>query len=172
MKKALTVAIILLLGWMVFALYLVTTNAEPTGTSDTSSTSVIAPPSATDIEAGINEYRISQGLAPFNSEVTALDQAAQVRAEGMCAANDWSHTKDWEVLEPYYNYSTAGENLYYGFLQKDQAVVAMKAWIASPSHHAALVTNYSEIGVGVKYCPGFQNEPTAVIITNYFGVPR
>lgn len=129
-------------------------------------------PLATDIEAGINRYRISQGVAPLNSEVPALDQAAQVRADQICAESDWSHTKDWAILAPYYAYAYAGENLYYGFLQEDQATVAVQAWIASPTHQHNMVDNYNEMGVAVKACPGFQNEPTAIIVTNYFGVPR
>jgi len=129
-------------------------------------------PLATDIEAGINQYRISQVVAPLNSEVPALDQAAQARADQICADNDWSHTKDWEILAPYYSYASAGENLYYGFLQENQATVAVQAWIASPTHQHNMVGNYNEMGVAVKSCPGFQGEPTAVIVTNYFGVPR
>jgi len=130
-------------------------------------------PLATDIEAGINQYRISQGVAPLNSEVPSLDQAAQSRADQMCAENDWSHNKGWELLSPYYNYSYAGENLYYGYLQKDQAADAVADWIASPTHRANMVdSEYIEMGVAVKACPGFQGEPTAVIVTNYFGVPR
>lgn len=147
-------------------------NPERTGVTATSSSQTIALPLANDIEAGINNYRISQGLAALNSEVPALDHAAQIRAEQMCAENDWSHTKDWEILAPNYSYAYAGENLYYGFLQKDQAAVAVKSWVASPTHQHNMVDNYNEMGVGVKACPGFQNEPTAVIVTNYFGVPR
>lgn len=149
-----------------------TAKQEPTGASASSSSSTIALPLATDIEAGINQYRISQGLGALNSDVPALDQAAAVRAEQMCRDNDWSHNRDWEILTPYYSYAYAGENLYYGFLQKNQATVAVNAWIASPTHQHNMVDNYNEMGVAVKACPGFQNEPTAVIVTNYFGVPR
>lgn len=133
---------------------------------------VIPLPLATDIEAGINQYRASQGRSILNSEVVALDQAAQARAEQMCTANDWSHNQDWIILAPYYTYAYAGENLYYGFLQDNQATVAVQAWIASPTHQENMVDNYNEMGIAVKACPGFQNEPTAVIITNYFGVPQ
>lgn len=147
-------------------------SAAPSGTTGTSSTSIIQLPLATDIEAGINQYRISQGVAPLNSEVPALDQAAAARADQMCAANDWSHARDWEILTPYYSFAYAGENLYYGFLQKDQAAVAVQAWINSPTHQRNMVDNYNEMGIAVKSCPGFQGEPTAVIVTNYFGVPR
>jgi uncharacterized protein YkwD len=146
-------------------------QATPTGTSDTSSTNVIAPPDATEVENRINAYRSEKGLSQL-ADSSALDQAAMARAEGMCAANDWSHAKDWEVLTPYYNYAYAGENLYFGFLQKEQARIAVRDWVASPTHLENIVGNYSEIGIAVKSCPGFQNEPTAIIITNYFGVPR
>jgi len=174
LKKILLIGLpIFVITTIVLQLIIAVTNViEVPGTSDTSSTNIIALPLATDIEAGINQYRANQGLTTLNSEVPALDQAAQARAEQMCAANDWSHAKDWEILRPHYSYAYAGENLYYGFLQKDQANVAVQAWINSPTHQANMVDNYNEIGVAVKPCPGFQNEPTAVIVTNYFGVPR
>lgn len=139
--------------------------------SGTSSTKTIQPPKAEEIENRINAYRSEKGLPLFKDSST-LDLAAMARAEGMCAANDWSHNKDWEVLNQYYAYSYAGENLYYGYLQEEQARVSVQNWIASPTHLANIVAEYTEIGVAVKYCPGFQNEPNAVIITNYFGVPR
>lgn len=136
------------------------------------SAQVVLPPTPNQVEVEINEWRISQGLATFNSEVPALDQAAQVRADTMCIENDWSHAKDWTTLSQYYAYSYAGENLYYGSLHRDQAEESVVTWAASPGHLANLQTNYSQIGVGVKHCPGFQDNPNAVIITNYFGVPR
>lgn len=175
MKKA-----ILIIGLPVFIIttivlqLIIAASNDPsrTGVTRTTSSQTIALPLATDIEAGINNYRISQGVPALNSDVPALDHAAQVRAEQMCRDNDWSHNKDWEILAPEYSYAYAGENLYYGFLQKDQAAVAVQTWIASPTHQHNMVDNYNEMGVGVKACPGFQNEPTAVIVTNYFGVPR
>lgn len=133
---------------------------------------VILPPTAEDIEAKLNEFRVAKGLSALNSNVAALDEAARVRADGMCATNDWSHANDWAVLAPYYSYAYAGENLYFGFLQKDQASVAIRDWSNSPSHLENMVGNYTEVGMAVKACPGFQNEPTAIIVTNYFGVPR
>jgi len=132
----------------------------------------ISVPLSSDVEKYINEFRLVENLPTFNTEVPALDKAAQARAEGMCIEKDWSHSKDWQVLDQYYTYQYAGENLYYGWLQEDQASIAVRDWANSPSHLENLVGEYTEIGVGVKYCPGFENEPTAVIITNYFGVPR
>ena len=175
MKKA-----ILFIGIPVFILttivlqLIIAASNDPsrTGVTRTTSSQTIALPLATDIEAGINQYRISQGLTPLNSEVPALDEAAQVRAEQMCSDNDWSHTRDWDILAPYYSYAHAGENLYYGYLQENQATHAVRDWINSPAHQANMVRDFTEMGIAVKYCPGFQNERDAVIVTNYFGVPR
>lgn len=127
---------------------------------------------SSDVEANINQLREDKGLPTFKSNVTALDQAAQARAESMCATNNWSHQGDWAMLDKYYAYSYAGENLYFGPLQKNQAAEAVHDWSMSPTHLKNLLSEYTEIGVGVKSCPGFQGNKTAVIITNYFGVPR
>lgn len=177
MKKryiAMTIAfVVAMLGiGVLWILITITNNILPHGETAATSSRIIPLPLATDIEAGINQYRTSQGLPVLNSEVAALDQAAAARAEQMCAANDWSHARDWEILAPHYAWAYAGENLYYGYSQENQAAVAVQAWINSPTHHANMVGNYSEMGIAVKACPGFQNEPTAVIVTNYFGVPR
>lgn len=173
-KRILLIGVPVFIASTILAQLIIAAGNDPArkGTSSASSSSVIAPPRAEDIEAEINKYRVSQGVPALNSDVPALDQAAQVRAEQMCRDNDWSHARDWEILTPYYNYAYAGENLYYGFLQENQAAVAVQTWIASPTHQENMVDNYNEMGIGVKACPGFQNEPTAIIVTNYFGVPR
>ena len=163
---------ILLFSWMGFALYLATTQSSQSVVSEASSAKIVLPPTSSEVEAEINKWRASQGLAAFNSEVPALDQAAQYRAEVMCQENDWSHAKDWLTLDKYYAYSYAGENLYYGTLREGQAATALKTWVESPTHLENLQKGYTQIGIGVKYCPGFQGDSKAVIITNYFGVPR
>lgn len=124
------------------------------------------------VEAKINEWRAANGLPVFNTQVPALDIAAQVRADDMCATNDWSHAKDWAILDQYYAYTLAGENLYYGGLQENQANDAVVTWANSPSHLENLMKGYTQIGIGVKSCPMFQGRSNVVIITNYFGVPR
>jgi uncharacterized protein YkwD len=90
----------------------------------------------------------------------------------MCADNDWSHDKAWTVLDPLYSYSHASENLYYDYLRENQAISAVKTWSESPGHLENILKDHAEMGIGVKSCPGFQGYDTAVIITNYFGVPR
>lgn len=160
-------------GMMIILILLVPSDKSvETQKSEATSAEIILPPTSNEVEAAINDWRASEGLARFNSEVPVLDKAAQARAEGMCKENDWSHAKDWAVLDQYYSYNYAGENLYYGSLQPKQDDDAVKTWVASPSHLANLQADYSQIGIGVKSCPGFQGNDDAVIITNYFGVPR
>lgn len=172
MKKTFVILVILLLGWMSFALFLLTTKSDVTLNSDSSSSSIILPPTSNQVETALNKFRAEKGLAQFNAEVPALDKAAQARAKGMCEANDWSHDLDWQVLDQYYSYSYAGENLYYGSLRKNQVVDAITTWANSPTHLENMVSDYTQVGIGVKYCPGFQGDAHAIIITNYFGVPR
>ena len=175
MKNIIKIIVIIILVMVLAFIMLVSSMAlqvRESMQSEASSVSKLLPPTSNEVETAINEWRVDQGLAAFNSEVPALDKAAQARAEGMCAENDWSHAKDWQVLDQYYTYSYAGENLYYGNLQPNQDDDAVKTWAASPSHLTNLQADYSQIGIGVKSCPGFQGNDTAVIITNYFGVPR
>jgi uncharacterized protein YkwD len=124
-----------------------------------------------EVERELNEYRSSQGLSVLEDNTT-LDLAAQERAEGMCATNNWSHEGDWTVLDQYYEYTTAGENLYYFPVVENQAESALDSWVKSPGHLKNIVGDYTQTGVGVKLCPNFQGEKDAVIITNYFGVPK
>ena len=143
---------------------------EPTATAQPAK--VILPPTSSEVEAAINKWRVENSLAAFNSEVPALDEAAQARAEGMCAENDWSHNRDWEVLNKYYAYQWAGENLYYGSLMENQSANAITTWANSPTHLENMQKAYTQIGIGVKLCPTFQGRSNIVIVTNYFGVPR
>lgn len=170
---ALITALVIGGGLAIAYVFAILTNVDPKiYTSSASSSEIVLPPNSDQIEARLNEFRKQKGLAVFNTEVPALDKAAQARADDMCATNDWSHAKDWQVLDQYYSYSYAGENLYYGSLQKNQVSDAITTWANSPSHLENMVADYAQVGIGVKACPGFQGSDDAVIITNYFGVPR
>lgn len=128
-------------------------------------------PTEDEVEKGINDYRISNSLASLSDDPT-LDIAAQARAESMCTDNNWSHNGAWAILDQYYIYAAAGENIYFGPLQDNQATSAVDRWVKSPTHLENIVGNYTQVGTGIKSCPGYQNDPTAVIITNYFGIPE
>lgn len=169
---------ILLIGLPVFIattvmlqLVLAATNT-PAPQPTMSTASVIAPPTPEEVEAELNQFRMENDLPVLYTDNPVLDEAAQARAESMCAANDWSHDKAWEVLDQYYQYDFASENLHYDFLQKDQAANAIYGWEHSPGHLKTMLADHTEAAIGVKYCPGFQGMPTAVLIVNYFGNPR
>ena len=125
-----------------------------------------------EVEKELNKWRESRGLPQFKTDNPVLDKAAQVRAETMCAANDWSHDKAWQVLDQYYSYYDASENLHFAHLRVDQAEAAIYGWEHSPGHLSAMLADHKEASIGVKYCPGYQGLSTAVLIVNYFGNPR
>lgn len=132
---------------------------------------VVQPPDPQEIENRVNAYRSEKGLSILaDSEV--LSQAAQARADQMCYENEWNHDDAWAILDPRYSYYSASENLSYGVLSEDSARMAIDGWVKSDGHRENMLKDHQELGVGVKACPGFQGLPNAVIVTNYFGVPR
>lgn len=124
-----------------------------------------------EVETAINKFRADRGLHSLADSAT-LDEAAQERAETMCAENDWSHDKAWQVLDKHYTYALASENLHYDHLQDSQAANAVYGWEHSPGHLKTMIADHIELGVGVKLCPGYQGMEKAVLITSYYGVPR
>lgn len=130
------------------------------------------PPVASDVEAEVNKLRVEAGLTPLYSDNPVLDRAAEARASSMCATDDWSHKQAWPVLEQFYTWYEAGENLYYGHLQKNMAQNVARDWKNSPSHYKNIVKDYTEMGMGVYLCAEFQGKKNVAIIVNYFGVPR
>lgn len=135
-------------------------------------TKVIPMPLADNIESQVNQYRVKQGKPAINSEVAVLDAAATARAEQMCKDDEWAHDSAWKVLDPLYEYQTAGENLYFDYLNDEFASKAVAGWVSSKGHRENMLKDYQEMGIGVKYCPDFQGYDTAVIVVNYFGIPR
>lgn len=74
-----------------------------------------------------------------------LDQRAQVRAEYLCAHNQWSHD-GWLDSFKGIRYYYAGENLAKGFAS---TTPEFNAWMASPTHRANIVKpQYRFIGFG------------------------
>jgi hypothetical protein len=173
-KVMITIAVIvaILVGGLIIAIAIESQSPERQVSSHTSTVPKIIPlPDPNEIEVRVNAYRTENGAAVLtDSEI--LSQAAQARAEQMCADNDWSHDKAWEILDPRYSYTYASENLFFDYLKEDFARLAIEGWASSDGHRENMLKDHREIGVGVKSCPGFQGYDTAVIVTNYFGVPR
>jgi hypothetical protein len=121
----------------------------------------------------INSYRVSQGLAPLQRN-TAIDSVAQ----------NWSQEQYNRGLLPGHNpsyttqipsgYTLAGENVAYN--SNPNSVVA--EWIASDSHRAAIIANFTSTGIGVYqvgnsyyYTQNFANYPSVQTITSKPAAP-
>ncbi|MET1032925.1 MAG: CAP domain-containing protein [Candidatus Saccharimonadales bacterium] len=105
-----------------------------------------------------------------------LSQAAQQKANDMVARNYWSHTspegtQPWQVISSVgYSYTTAGENLAYGF---DTSAGAMAGWMNSPGHKAnVLNVNYTEVGFGIANSPDFQGDGEQTVVVAMYASPK
>lgn len=78
-------------------------------------------------------------------EDKVLDQRAQVRAEYLCAQQQWSHA-GWLTSFKGIKYTYAGENLAKDFASTSQE---FNAFMASPTHRANIVKpQYKHVGFG------------------------
>lgn len=172
--KKVTLIVLAAVGLLVFASVIEGLIPESLPSKPQAQTVIPEPKLVTseEVETALNEWRVDRGLPIFRTDNPVLDKAAQARAESMCAANDWSHDKAWQVLDQYYRYTFASENLHYDHLQNGQAANAIYGWEHSEGHHKTMLADHKEASIGVKYCPGYQGMENAVLIVNYFGVPQ
>ena len=106
---------------------------------------------------------------------TALEQAAQAKANDMATRNYWSHiTPDGKTPGTFitasgYNYRTAGENLAYGFATAE-AVTA--GWMSSTEHRANLLdTGYKDVGFGIVNVANYQNQGPETLVVAMYAAP-
>lgn len=89
----------------------------------------------------VNEWRAENGLGALAVDESMSD-SANVRARE--SSEVWSHTRpdgsDWWTVDA----RLYGENLGYGYSSASELV---GAWIASPSHNANLLGNFSTVCV-------------------------
>lgn len=126
--------------------------------------------SVSQIFALTNAARTSEGM-PALSLNSALNKAAQTKAEDMVINNYFSHTspdgrKPWDfVNRSEYAYLLIGENLAINFIQGDDAHTAL---MASPSHRKNILNSkYSDIGLAV--ISGELNGDNTNILVEIFG---
>lgn len=118
-----------------------------------------------------NAQRTSNGESALNLNAQ-LDQAAQAKANDMAARDYWSHnTPDgqtpWSFITAAgYSYTTAGENLAYGF---DTASDTLTGWMNSPEHRANILnTSFVDVGFGIINIPDYQNSgPETLVVAMY-----
>src|SRR3989344_7797598 len=117
-----------------------------------------------------NIERQKNGLSPV-SENSALDQAAELKAQNMFQENYWAHfapsgKTPWDFISGAgYKFTYAGENLAKNFTSAE-AVVA--AWMASQTHRDNLLNSkYKDIGIAVV--EGVLNGQKTTLIVQEFG---
>lgn len=102
----------------------------------------------------------------------ALDQAAQAKANDMAARDYWSHnTPDGQtpwtfITAAGYSYTTAGENLAYGFAT---AADTLTGWMNSPEHRDNILnTSFQEVGFGIVNIPDYRGTgPETLVVAMY-----
>lgn len=104
---------------------------------------------------------------------TALNQAAQAKANDMAARDYWSHnTPDGQtpwtfITAAGYKYATAGENLAYGFTT---AAYTVDGWMNSPEHRANILnTSFHDVGFGIANIPDYQGSGPETLVVAMYG---
>lgn len=121
-----------------------------------------------------NSYRTKSQESNLTIDAK-LSAAAQAKADDMVKNNYWSHTSPdgktpWYFISASsYSYSSAGENLAYGFSNAGDAI---SGWMNSPSHRANILnSSYSNVGFGVASSTNFQGKGPEIIIVAEYAAP-
>lgn len=121
-----------------------------------------------------NNQRTANGLGALALNAT-LNQAAQAKAQDMAANDYWAHTSPsgltpwYFITQAGYGYSTAGENLAYGF---DNAGDALIGWMNSPGHKANILnTAFTEVGFGTINIPSYQGQGEQTLVVAMYAAP-
>ena len=122
--------------------------------------------------AATNTEREKNGMSPLQLN-SALDHAAQAKADDMFDKQYWSHTAPtgvtpWQwVDQAGYQYSHAGENLAKGFHTAQGVVLA---WMDSPEHRKNMLdSRFRDVGFAVV--PGILNGEQTMLVVALYGTP-
>jgi hypothetical protein len=121
-----------------------------------------------------NKERQSHGLGQLalNSQ---LSKAAEAKAQDMASRNYWSHVtpdgnQPWAFIkEAGYSYSSAGENLAYGFEGSDSTITG---WMGSTPHRINMLNSgYKDVGFGMANVEDYQGTGPQTIVVAMYGAP-
>lgn len=119
-----------------------------------------------------NEHRIENGQKILQVS-PVLESAALMKAKDMAENHYFAHTSPsgvtpWQwFIKAGYNFIYAGENLAVDF---DESLDVENAWIASPTHHANLISSkFDEVGIAT-YQGFYEGRPTTFVV-QLFGKP-
>lgn len=123
---------------------------------------------------GTNAQRAANGEGNLNIN-SQLDAAAQAKANDMVARDYWSHnTPDGQtpwtfITNAGYAYTTAGENLAYGFATASDTITG---WMNSAEHRANILnTSYKDVGFGIANSPNYQGSGPETVVVAMYGSP-
>jgi uncharacterized protein YkwD len=129
----------------------------------------------------VNELLTATNAQRTNSKVNALQMnpelvsAAQTKANDMVARGYWSHNtpdgkEPWTfILAAGYQYSTAGENLAYGFSDSNKTITG---WMNSPTHRENLMNDkFTEVGFGIANSADYVGKGEETIVVAMYGAP-
>ena len=123
---------------------------------------------------GTNQQRADNGLPSLRLN-TQLSHAAQAKAVDMAAKDYWAHNSPtgdtpWTfITNAGYTYTTAGENLAYGFIDSSDTITG---WMNSPGHRANILnTTYTEVGFGIINVENYQSSGNQTIVVAEYASP-
>jgi uncharacterized protein YkwD len=96
-----------------------------------------------------NQVRYDAGLSTGYARDTRLDKVAMAWAQQQWQNGAMSHNPDYSTQIPG-GWQRAGENVASGYTYTQ----VVPAWVASPSHYANLVRDYTSIGIGYYEADG------------------
>ncbi len=127
------------------------------------------------LQQATNVQRSANGQVALTLS-SKLNSAAQAKANDMVARNYWSHNtpdgqEPWIFIDATgYNYTKAGENLAYGFLDSDSTV---NGWMNSPSHKANMLDGaFTDVGFGFANSSDFNNSGPETVVVAMYGRPQ
>lgn len=100
----------------------------------------------------INDYRVSQGLPPFQSVAFIADVSRKHSADMANGTQPFSHNGFNErvaQIRTQMTVSSAAENVAYNQGYSDPATQAVQGWLKSPGHLANIRGNFTKAGLGV-----------------------
>jgi len=130
--------------------------------------------SVSDLLASTNQERVSNSVSNLSLN-SKLNSAAQAKANDMVARNYWSHNGPdgspwWTfITNAGYDYSSAGENLAYGYLTSSDAVTG---WMNSPGHKANMLNSgFTEVGFGFANSENFNGSGEETVVVAEYATP-
>jgi uncharacterized protein YkwD len=118
----------------------------------------------------VNEERAKTGL-PGLVRDPLLDKSAQEKCNDMVARDYWSHVPPgggttWDSVKSYNRYTTAGENLAYGFTSESGVV---EGWMKSEGHKANILRpDFTNVGYAQCEYPKQSKRGEATVLVQHF----